>query len=144
MIKEKEVSCRYWEISLPNGEYFIAQDNIYGTEWMVFHRDPDNHIKTIKNCLGEMAAKELAIKLALNRADEIGVTPVITSSTSEVKIEYDVIAEDNLGSLIESVNKATADRWKLQGGIFILHRQWENERKGYTQSETIYYQAVFR
>ena len=67
------------EIQLPNGEAFIAQDNIYGTEWMVFHRYPDDHVKTIKNCLDEVEAKRLAVELAAKRANEIGITLLGTS-----------------------------------------------------------------
>ena len=53
---------------------------------------------------------------------------------------YEVLESDSAVGLSEMVNKHIGEGWSPMGGVAVavLHKAWENERKGYTESETIY------
>lgn len=53
-------------------------------------------------------------------------------------MQYRLIVEDDRQKLENSVNGAIADGWVPQGGVSVSgwYASWENERKGYTESET--------
>lgn len=57
---------------------------------------------------------------------------------------YDVLEYENIEDLIEAVNEKMKDGWKPTGGIQVLHYEWTNERKGYTESSTNYFQAIVK
>lgn len=54
--------------------------------------------------------------------------------------EYKAVEGDTLDELNEEVNKLLLDDWEPFGGIAVtvLHTEWENSRKGYTESATTY------
>jgi hypothetical protein len=53
---------------------------------------------------------------------------------------YQVFVRGTAEELEKAVNAAIAEGMKPQGGVSVavLHHQWENERKGYTESSTDY------
>lgn len=57
---------------------------------------------------------------------------------------YCVLERDSLQDLSEDVSDFLHKGWRCQGGVAAIHFQWENERKGYTESETSFYQALVR
>ncbi len=63
-------------------------------------------------------------------------------------IEYTIVTEESPGALSAAVNVWIADGWLPLGGVSVSthHASWENERKGYTESETVetYAQAMTR
>lgn len=59
-------------------------------------------------------------------------------------MEYEIAFSDSQVGLVEDVNDLIKDGWQPIGGVSVLHRQWENERKGYTEEEIIFYQAVLK
>lgn len=54
-------------------------------------------------------------------------------------IDYKVIIEDELNALEEKVADMMKDGWRPSGGVSVSIRdvKWENERKGYTETETV-------
>lgn len=61
-------------------------------------------------------------------------------------MQYKILAADNMTELETEVNAAIADGWLPLGGVAIneyIH-SWENERKGYTESQehSCYAQAM--
>ena len=59
-------------------------------------------------------------------------------------MEYNILFNDSQFGLVDEVNDCIENGWKPIGGISILHRSWEIERKGYTEEETIFYQAIIK
>lgn len=59
-------------------------------------------------------------------------------------MEYEIASNGSQGGLVEDINDLIKDGWQPIGGISILHHQWENERKGYTEEETTFYQAILK
>lgn len=63
-------------------------------------------------------------------------------------MEYKFVSEATGTKLEESVNDLIATGWVPLGGVSVavVHRTWENERKGYQESETewVYAQAMTR
>lgn len=53
---------------------------------------------------------------------------------------YEILGADDIKILESEVRKAIADGWEPVGGVSVASHfeQWENERKGYTESETRY------
>lgn len=53
-------------------------------------------------------------------------------------MQYRIITEDDRHELERSVNGAIADGWIPQGGVSVSgwFSVWENDRKGYTETET--------
>lgn len=51
---------------------------------------------------------------------------------------YKIIESDSLEDLAEAINELLPDGWVPQGGVHYSQetRTWENERKGYQESET--------
>lgn len=51
--------------------------------------------------------------------------------------EYTILEADSLSALSEDVNKLIISGWVPQGGISYTEtrEEWENERKGYTESD---------
>lgn len=58
--------------------------------------------------------------------------------------KYDVVESDSLVELIKTVQEKVDNGWKPQGGISATYIEWENERKGYTESYWMYFQAIFK
>lgn len=58
------------------------------------------------------------------------------------ELQYTVVSADDLVVLVADVLKLMDRGYRCQGGICALHFDWENERKGYTESETMFYQAM--
>lgn len=58
-------------------------------------------------------------------------------------MKYQVVLDDDCPSLETAVNELIAEGWEPLGGVTmqVVHREWENERKGYTESRTDYYYA---
>jgi hypothetical protein len=63
---------------------------------------------------------------------------------SDTETKYILLEADSGFELQEKVNSCLPDGYFPQGGPLVLYTQWENERKGYTESSTIFYQAVFK
>lgn len=63
-------------------------------------------------------------------------------------MEYKFISEESGMKLEEVVNELMTSGWMPCGGVSVsvLHRTWENERKGYEESATewVYAQAMTR
>lgn len=59
-------------------------------------------------------------------------------------MHYTVQWAETLEELAKQVGYAMQSGYVPQGGIFVLRSEYENERKGYSESETIYYQAMIR
>jgi len=63
-------------------------------------------------------------------------------------IEYKIITASNPESLMKKINDLIVEEWIPQGGIAYCQdtQTWENERKGYQESNTdeIYLQAMIR
>ena len=57
---------------------------------------------------------------------------------------YNVIVADNLPGLVVEVNRYLSDGWKPLGGIEVVTQEHENDRKGYTEIQISYYQALVR
>jgi len=57
---------------------------------------------------------------------------------------YDILEYDSIDDLIENVNKMIKEGWQPIGGVQVLHYSWENERKGYTESNTEYLQSMVK
>lgn len=55
-------------------------------------------------------------------------------------MQYVILGAEDAKVLDELVNNAIADGWEPQGGVTCsgVFQSWENERKGYTESETNY------
>lgn len=53
---------------------------------------------------------------------------------------YEILGADDLKNLEVEVQKAIDDGWEPLGGVSVTshYASWENERKGYTESETVY------
>ncbi len=62
--------------------------------------------------------------------------------------EYFLVVASDGDTLIATVNKLLSEGWTLQGGAAVAshYASWENERKGYTESETYhtFTQAMIR
>ena len=59
-------------------------------------------------------------------------------------MEYEIAFNDTQVGLVEDVNDLIKNGWQPIGGVSILHRQWEDDREGCTDEETIFYQAVLK
>lgn len=63
-------------------------------------------------------------------------------------MEYKFVSEDTGTRLEEAVNELLLQGWTPIGGVSVavLHSTWENERKGYEESQTewVYAQAMTR
>ena len=63
-------------------------------------------------------------------------------------MEYQVVVRGEATELAEAVSTLVSQGWSLQGGISVTGwiDRWENERKGYSESETtvLYAQAMIR
>lgn len=58
---------------------------------------------------------------------------------------YQVVSRDSLEDLMLAVNSFIHQKgWKPLGGISVTFRTWENERKGYTEGDMFYAQAMVR
>jgi hypothetical protein len=58
---------------------------------------------------------------------------------------YQVVTRDNLDDLQVAVNCFIHQKgWKPLGGVSAVYRTWENERKGYTESDMMWAQAMAR
>jgi hypothetical protein len=58
---------------------------------------------------------------------------------------YQVVTRENLEDLMLAVNAFIHQKgWTPLGGVSVLHRTWENERKGYSESDTLWAQAMVR
>lgn len=61
------------------------------------------------------------------------------------KDRYQVVTRDNLEDLHHAVNAFIHQKgWKPIGGVSAVYRTWENARKGYMESETMWAQAMVR
>jgi hypothetical protein len=62
---------------------------------------------------------------------------------TEAPLFYEVLV--GTGDEIDRlVSEAITQGWTPCGGVAVVWRQWENARKGYMESETMFYQAVWR
>jgi hypothetical protein len=63
-------------------------------------------------------------------------------------MEYKIVSRQGDRELEAAVNELIAEGWQPLGGVsvVVLHQTWENERKGYTESDTqwVYSQAMTR
>ncbi|HEY7767360.1 hypothetical protein [Longimicrobium sp.] len=57
---------------------------------------------------------------------------------------YYVAQNDDLRTLEEEVSSLMDQGWVPTGGVAVVHRTWENDRKGWTESATTFYQAMTR
>ena len=56
--------------------------------------------------------------------------------------KYDVLEACDLDELIEEVNEQMKAGWMPLGGFVIQHYKWTNERKGYKEAITWFYQTM--
>lgn len=58
-------------------------------------------------------------------------------------MKYQLILDDDAVTLENTINDLIEQGWEPLGGVAmqVLHREWENERKGYTEQRTDYYYA---
>lgn len=63
-------------------------------------------------------------------------------------MEYQVVVRGEAAKLADAVRELIEQGWAPQGGVSVAgwNEQWENSRKGYTESETsvLYAQAMVR
>lgn len=58
---------------------------------------------------------------------------------------YQVVTRENLEDLHHAVNAFIHQKgWKPLGGVCAVYKTWENDRKGYTESEMLWAQAMTR
>lgn len=57
-------------------------------------------------------------------------------------LTYRIIVDDNATNLTDSVNDLLAQGWVLQGGVSLVRYEYENARKGYTETEWVWAQAM--
>ena len=55
---------------------------------------------------------------------------------------YLVVSAGSVGELEDYVKEWIEKGYRPTGGVQILYRTWENERKGYQESDTEFYQAL--
>lgn len=56
--------------------------------------------------------------------------------------KYDIIESCDMDDLIGDVNDLVEKGWKPVGGVVIHHLEWMNERKGYKDNITWFYQTM--
>lgn len=56
---------------------------------------------------------------------------------------YKILSSDSETELEAEVNEYLTRGWVPAGGVVARYVEWENDRKGYTESATTYYQAVW-
>jgi hypothetical protein len=57
-------------------------------------------------------------------------------------MEYQIVTADSAGELERKVNEFLQDKWVPVGGVSVVRYEITNERKGYTESEWEYSQAM--
>jgi hypothetical protein len=56
--------------------------------------------------------------------------------------DYRLLSADSDEELEAAVNGFIEDGYEPMGGVQVVYRSWTNERKGYDESSTWFYQAV--
>jgi len=59
-------------------------------------------------------------------------------------MRYVILDAETPDELEKAVGNMLDAGFEPMGGVAVCHYQWENERKGYTESDTTYYQAVYK
>jgi hypothetical protein len=59
-------------------------------------------------------------------------------------MRYKILDSNDRAELEALVEDALNDGFELVGGVSVQNYSWENERKGYSEYETIWAQAVFK
>lgn len=57
-------------------------------------------------------------------------------------MKYRIVIEDTASSLGDAVSGLLELGWRPQGGVAVVNYTYENERKGYTESEWVWAQAM--
>ncbi len=57
-------------------------------------------------------------------------------------MKYKVIEAHSTEDLEEKVNGSMEAGFTPLGGVQVVYATWENDRKGYSESETTFYQAM--
>jgi hypothetical protein len=57
---------------------------------------------------------------------------------------YVIVDSDSTEDLETQVNSMVDKGFVPVGGVAVLYQTWENERKGYQESQALYFQAMFK
>lgn len=57
-------------------------------------------------------------------------------------MKYTILRADCASELAEAVNRKIKKGYTPIGGVSVIRYEWENERKGYTESELALFQAM--
>jgi hypothetical protein len=59
-------------------------------------------------------------------------------------MDYMIAIEGSTSDLAETVKEHMATGWRPQGGVAVMRYQVENDRKGYSESEWVWAQALVK
>ena len=56
--------------------------------------------------------------------------------------DYGIVVGSSAKNLSDQVNALMSKGYVPLGGVSVVYSTWENDRKGYQESETTYYQSM--
>jgi len=59
-------------------------------------------------------------------------------------VKYEIATGESSDELVATVNEMIGEGWRPQGGVSATRYEWENDRKGYSESSWVWAQAMVR